>query len=156
MVYLNTINTRFKKNLMRMEYEDAFKKSLKIFQFECNSYKCKGKRWWGSMMNQICKNCMETAKKLKLEETIGIGWFKCKCGRRYAGFSRGDVASACHGCKMENYPEFIVSGDRASHEEKSTDKKHNCAECEGGYHCPIVEEARRINGLKRKDFKNYF
>ena len=135
-----------------MEYDDAFKKSLHIFQFKCNSKKCKGKCWWGSMKNQMCKNCMKTATKLNLEESIGIGWFKCHCGRRYAGFSRGDVTSKCHTCKTENYPEFIVPGDRASQKEKSTDKQHYCAECKGDYHCPIVEEARRINDLKKKKF----
>ena len=137
-----------------MEYQEAFEKSLHIFQFKCTNKRCSQKVWWGSMKNQMCRNCGRQANKLDLEQTIGIGWFKCQCGRKYAGFSRGDVTSKCHGCHMENYAEFIVPGDRANQDEKKPDKQHYSNICKGDNDCPIVEEALRVN-INMSVFKYY-
>ena len=72
----------------------------------------------------------------------GIGWFKCKCGRKYAGFSRGDVMSKCHGCQTKNLPLFIVSGNEASKREHSNNS-HHCELCKGNSgSCPIVHAAK--------------
>ena len=74
---------------------------------------------------------------------IGIGWFQCRCRRTYAGFSRGDVTSKCHGCQVENLPSFILPGDKANKDEKS-DKKHFCNACKGSNDCPVIAEFKRL------------
>lgn len=89
------------------EFLKAQNKSLFIHQYKC---KCSKKYWWGSNSNNICKRCKKVNVYLDLKKMIGIGWFECKCGRKYAGFSRGDVSSKCHICQDENYPSFIVPG----------------------------------------------
>ena len=123
-----------------MDYKEAHEKSLHIFQFKCN---CSRNTWWGSNANNKCKRCGKTVEKLELEQTIGIGWFDCSCGRQYAGFSRGNVTSKCHKCQAENYPSFIVPGDEAENKNKKDKKAHYCAICKGSYNCPIVAEAKK-------------
>lgn len=129
-----------------MDFEENRLKSLYLKQFECN--KCK-RRWWNGGQSSECNRCKVNGSKLPLEKTIGIGWFECKCGRRYAGFSQGDVTSKCHGCQTENLPQFIVPGDKADKDDNNTKKAHYCAACRGGHHCPIVEEARVFGGGNR-------
>jgi hypothetical protein len=74
---------------------------------------------------------------------IGIGWFQCACGRRYAGFCQGNITSKCHGCLKENLALFIVPGDKADKDEETKEKKaHYCAACQGSDHCPIVEKVK--------------
>ena len=139
-----------------MEFEESRRKSLHIHQYKC---KCSIKRWWGSNANNKCKKCGQTVEHLELKKTIGIGWFECICGRRYAGFCQGDVTSKCHGCQKENYASFIVPGDKADKEDDNPDKKnHYCAVCKGGEHCPIVEKvkAQRSGQQQLKGFFRKF
>ena len=77
---------------------------------------------------------------------IGIGWFVCPCGRKFAGFSKGDVTSKCHGCQTELYPSFIVPGESAENKEGKPKKAHYCNACKGGSYCPIVEAAKKRAG----------
>ena len=73
-----------KSNKMFSEsgFQEAQKKSQFIHQYKC---KCSPKRWWGSNANNVCNKCNAKNKHLDLKNTIGIGWFKCLCGRVYAG-----------------------------------------------------------------------
>lgn len=80
-------------------------------------------------------------------EMIGIGWFKCDCGRIFAGFCRGNVPSKCHTCHRDVMAAFVVEGDNAGKSE-ATERKHQCNACFGRKHCPIVEEAKRISGAR--------
>jgi hypothetical protein len=139
-------NEKKSKTSLYKEFNKAFKRSKYIFQFKC--YYCRKKPWWGPIKNKICFTCGEVAEKLKLEARIGIGWFKCRCGRIYAGFSQGDVTSKCHGCQIENYPKFIVRGNKASKNEK-TNKHHYCDICKGNRNnCPIVNEVLERESLE--------
>ena len=89
-----------------MNFEDSRRKAQFVYQHKC---KCSdNKRWWGTIANNKCRNCQATVKPLDLKEMVGVGWFECRCERRYARFCRGDVTSKCHGCNKENYPSFIV------------------------------------------------
>ena len=114
-----------------------------------HQYKCCRHVWWGGTTNNTCKDCKEEVEKLPLNKMIGIGWFECVCGRRYAGFSRGDVSSKCHGCEVENFAAFIIPGDKANKDEK-TDKSHYCNACKGANDCPIVAQANRSSNDKNK------
>ena len=128
-------------------FEQNRHKANHIFQ-----YKCCSKTWWGSIKNNKCKKCNKEVVKLPLSKMIGIGWFKCQCGRKYAGFCRGDVTSKCHGCQQENLASFIVPGDEAHNKEKSNGNAHHCAMCHGVGNCPIVESVSRIGGIKKNNF----
>ena len=64
------------------------------------------------------------------------------------------MTSKCHGCQTENYPSFIVEGDKPNKEEK-TDKVHHCNECQGEYGCPIVALAIQSSN-KNKIFKQRY
>ena len=114
-------------------------KSLYSYQYECIG--C-NKRRWGNLNHDSCKNCKNKVKILPFIEMIGIGWFVCKCRRIYAGFSRGNVTSKCHGCQKENLPYFIVEGDDPKGYEE-TKNFHYCSKCKGSNKCPIVAQARR-------------
>ena len=123
-----------------MNFKEQRNKSRNLHQYEC----CK-KRWWGDYVGaNMCGTCNSMVKMLPLLKMVGIGWFKCKCGRKYAGFSRGDVTSKCHGCEVENLPSFILPGDSAK-KLQSTDKRHYCSACEGSYPCPIINENQKNN-----------
>lgn len=126
-----------------MEFEENREKSMFIHQYLCK--KCKN-RWWGASANNKCRSCDQETEKLDLSKMVGIGWFECTCGRRYAGFSRGDVTSKCHSCQRENYPSFIVPGDQASGKGANS---HYCASCKGNGHCPIVGQVRNLSSKKR-------
>lgn len=122
---------------MNSEFEDSKIKSSFIHQYKCK--KCKN-QWWGTSANNRCKRCKETVEKLPLSQMIGVGWFECSCGRRYAGFSRGDVTSMCHGCEKKNLPVFIVPGESAN---GTKTYSHHCSMCNGMGRCPIVASAHR-------------
>ena len=119
------------------EFEESKIKSSFIHQYKCK--KCKN-TWWGKSINNSCKGCNEIVEKLPLTQMIGVAWFECPCGRRYAGFCRGDVTSKCHVCEKKNLPLFIVPGDKV--EGKKT-YSHHCSMCNGSGHCPIVASAQR-------------
>ena len=128
-----------------MEFDEKYEESLLSHQFKCECFN-KTKRWWAESSTSVCKRCGTRWNYLDLEDTIGIGWFGCKCGRRYAGFSRGDVTSKCHGCQRENYPVFIVKGEKAHKDDKrSSTAKHHCSMCNGNGHCPIIMSALNIH-----------
>lgn len=127
-----------------MDFLKQKKKSLYIFQYKC----CK-EPWWGDLKKNICFTCKKPNKKLRLNKMIGIGWFECECGRKYAGFSRGDVTSKCHTCEIENLPSFIVPGEKASKDEKK-EKSHYCNMCKGSDHCPIVNACSKSQYPKGK------
>lgn len=120
------------------DFERMLQKSKYLHQYRCS--KC-DRYWWGPDQKNTCFECNKVAQALTLDAMIGIGWFQCQCGRRYAGFSRGNVTSKCHGCQVENLPMFIQPGDKASEKDKS-DKKHFCSACNGSYGCPVVAEAK--------------
>lgn len=120
-------------------FSEQQEKSLYIHQFQCS---CSKNRWWGALKNRTCRSCNKACEPLKKEKMIGIGWFSCKCGRKYAGFSQGNVTSKCHGCQTENLPAFIVPGEKANKDEK-TANTHYCAMCHGKGTCPIVEKIKR-------------
>ena len=124
-------------------FEENREKSLHIVQFKC----CRNS-WWGTLANNTCNKCKRVVQPLALAKMIGIGWFECSCGRRYAGFSRGDVTSKCHSCNVENLPLFIVPGEKAAKDEPKN--SHYCAVCEGSMNCPIVEEAQKRRSLHRR------
>lgn len=73
--------------------------------------------------------------------SIGIGWFKCECGRIFAGFCKSDVPSKCHGCQREVLAAFVTEGDRADKKDGAKKKQHHCNVCRGDGTCPVVEEA---------------
>jgi hypothetical protein len=125
----------------KMNFSESQRKSENIFQYKCS---CNSKLWWGAKANNQCRRCKKEVTPLPLKQMIGIGWFECtSCKRRYAGFSKGDVSSKCHICNIENFPLFIVSGEKADNEDKKEDKKaHYCARCKGGDHCPIVDQVK--------------
>ena len=124
----------------KSNFQSSYRKSKSIFQYCCS---CRtGNYWWGSVKNKTCNRCKKEATKLPLQKMIGIGWFQCTCGRRYAGFCRGDVMSKCHGCQKKNLPRFIVPVEKDDKREGS-DKKHHCEQCKGDYDCPIVAMLKR-------------
>ena len=125
-----------------MDFKEQRVKSRNLHQYTC----CQ-KRWWGDATANICGICRRRVDRLPLNKMIGIVWFKCKCGRKYAGFSRGDVTSKCHGCHAENLPSFILPGDKANKNENS-DKKHFCSACKGSNDCPVIAE---YQSLKNKN-----
>ena len=84
---------------------------------------------------------------------LGIGIFKCKCGRTYRGFSRGDITSKCHICQTENLPFDIRRGKRPDKGEV-TDKSHYCNACKGKENCPIVEQVKELSSNDPIDFSN--
>ncbi|KAF0736830.1 hypothetical protein Ae201684P_000172 [Aphanomyces euteiches] len=116
----------------RMEegFLEAQEKSTWIEQFYCKP--CKN-GWWG--VSTTCRKCGKTRTALPLEQQSGIGWFECACGRKFAGFCRGNVRSVCHECGEKSLPSFVVPGDNAS---KRGKHKHNCEMCHGNHDCPIV------------------
>lgn len=120
------------------EFSRQKEKSLYIHQYQCT---CSTNRWWGSEKNKICRRCNKKCEPLELTKMIGIGWFSCRCGRIYAGFSKGSVTSKCHACNEENLPLFIVPGDKANKDNKTLNH-HYCDKCKGGKNCPIVSEAK--------------
>jgi hypothetical protein len=129
-----------------MNFEKSRQKSFHIAQYTC---KCTGRLWWNSKTNNICRNCNQPATRLTLRETIGIGWFQCACGRRYAGFCQGNVTSKCHGCQKENLALFIVPGDKADREDREKRNTHYCAVCKGEGGCPIVEKVKTHEFTRR-------
>ena len=120
------------------EFSQQQEKSLYIHQYQCT---CSKNRWWGSQKNNVCKRCNKKCEALELEKMIGIGWFSCQCGRKYAGFSQGNVTSKCHGCQKENFPLFIVPGEKANKYDRSMNH-HYCERCKGGKDCPIVNKIK--------------
>ena len=116
-----------------MNFEESLEKSLNTHQ-----YSCCGHRWWKNGDNSKCNECQQTCQYLSLEETVGIGWFECLCGRKFAGFCRGDVASRCHKCDSHILPSFIVPGKKIK---RKTDDTHECDMCDGSGECPIVDDA---------------
>ena len=128
------------------EFDEAESKSQYLFQYKC---RCNPKVWWGAAKNNTCRRCGKTVERLALEKMIGVGWFQCSCGRRFAGFCKGSITSKCHGCGNQNLPSFIVPGDDVSNTEKRVDRKtHHCAVCNGLGHCPIVEAAMSRGGRR--------
>jgi hypothetical protein len=128
------------------EFDEAERKSQFIFQYKCS---CNSKVWWGAAKNNACKRCDKIVDRLPLEKMIGVGWFECACGRKFAGFCKGSVNSKCHGCGSQLLPSFIVPGDDASKTDKKGDRKtHHCAVCNGQGRCPIVEAAMSRGGRK--------
>ena len=133
-------------------YEEAERKSHYIVQ-----YKCCGNTWWGTSKN-TCRRCKKSGKVVPFNAMIGIGWFTCVCGRKFAGFCRGgtcllyyiisltkqDVTSKCHGCNTECFADFIVPGEKAS---GKGGKSHYCAKCRGSLGCPIVNAAKNYYWL---------
>lgn len=72
---------------------------------------------------------------------IGIGFFECKCGRKFCGFCQGDVPSKCHVCgETKNFAVFVTPGDKDA-AGKEAKYAHHCAVCKGSGHCPIVGKA---------------
>jgi hypothetical protein len=129
---------------MLSEYEEAHRKSKNILQYKCKP--CHND-WWGSRANRTCKRCGKDTDPLPLKQMIGIGWFACPCGRKFAGFSKGSVTSKCHGCMTEVLPSFIVPGESAENNDKDKPKKtHYCNVCKGTSPCPIVEAAKARSG----------
>jgi hypothetical protein len=124
---------------MLSEYEQACRKSKHIFQYKC---KCCYNDWWGAKANKTCKQCRQDKKPLPLKDMIGVGWFSCKCGRKFAGFSKGDVTSKCHGCNTEVLPTCIVPGESAGKDDEERKHSHYCNACKGRAPCPIVEAAK--------------
>ncbi len=131
---------------MESEFDKAERKSQFIFQYKC---KCNTKSWWGAAKNNVCRQCGKTVTKLPLAQMIGVGWFECSCGRKFAGFCKGKITSKCHTCGVHLLPSFIVPGDDASNSEKQSERKsHHCAACNGNGYCPIVEAAMKRRGRK--------
>eukprot|EP01029_Cantina_marsupialis_P026246 TRINITY_DN69_c0_g1_i1.p1 TRINITY_DN69_c0_g1~~TRINITY_DN69_c0_g1_i1.p1 ORF type:complete len:135 (+),score=28.46 TRINITY_DN69_c0_g1_i1:122-526(+) len=116
-------------------FSTAKEKSEWLFQ-----YKCCRKEWWGSFKNNTCKKCHSVVEKLPLPQMTGIGWFRCTCGRTFAGYIRGDVKSKCHSCGTESLAQFIVPSDKDS-PSKDGKHSHHCAVCKGSGYCPIVAKA---------------
>ena len=117
-----------------MDFEKNRIKSMHIHQYKC---KCSN-TWWGPSANNKCRQCGKATGKLPLNKMTGIGWFECACGRKYAGFCKGDIPSKCHGCQVQNLASFVLPGEKASKDDESAKKTHCCAVCEGSGHCPIV------------------
>lgn len=138
-----------------MDFEKNRIKSQFIHQFKCP---CSNHRWWGSSAKNKCNNCKSTVEPLDLKKTIGIGWFQCKCGRRYAGFCQGSVSSKCHTCQTENFALFIVPGDKADKEENASIEKnaHYCAACHGNGDCPIVIKCKNYANNSKSSRKSFF
>ena len=90
-----------------MNFKEQRIKSRNLHQYTC----CR-KIWWGDASSSICDICKNRVDRLTLQKMIGIAWFECKCGRKYAGFSRGNVTSKCHRCQAENLPSFILPGEK--------------------------------------------
>jgi hypothetical protein len=130
-----------KKPSNASKFREAQRKSQSIFQFQCRW--CDA-RWWGSAVNNKCHGCDTQAAKLPLKDMVGIGWYECSCGRKFAGFAQGNVRSKCHRCNVQLLPSFIVPGDEASDHKKESKHVHHCAKCHGIGDCPVVKAARMI------------
>ena len=84
---------------------------------------------------------------------IGIGQFKCECGRSYAGKSRGDVTSKCYGCQTHNLPFTITKGIKSNKDERAINS-HYCNVCKDykpadRKRCPIVLKVYQIHFQNR-------
>jgi len=60
--------------------------------------------------------------------------------------------SKCLVCDIENYPVFIVPGDKANKNEK-TEKAHYCSMCKGNGECPIVAQVQNTARQPRRQIK---
>ena len=117
--------------------------SSNVFQYNC----CEN-RWWGNISNNKCFTCKKTCEILPLAQMIGIGRFKCKCGRKYQGFSRGDTTSKCHACNTENLPYTILPGDKAARDDRNRENSHYCNACKGNSDCPIVNACKAKRNIQ--------
>lgn len=109
--------------MLRQQYFENKRKCRYIRQYKCD---CKTSTWWGTKKNNLCNKCNRRVEPLSFEETIGVGWFVCECGRLYAGICRGDVTSKCHFCKTENTAKFISPPSKMGGSKKF---KHKCKAC---------------------------
>ena len=98
-------------------------------------------------MKYDIRECSSIRSPLPLSEMVGVAWFQCNCGRKFAGFCKGNVTSKCHNCSKEVKPAFIVPGDDAA--SSSRKFSHCCSVCQGSGACPIVAQARESAGKRR-------
>ncbi len=127
-------------------FQEAMQRSKFIFQYECPE--C-DEMWWGNLLNKSCKDCKDDiglsikGRKLDLNEMVGIGWFKCDCGRTFSSFVAEGVKCKCHACGKASTPACVVSGDDPSNATKSGAKSsHWCSLCNGNGFCSAVAAAR--------------
>ena len=128
-------------------YREAKHKSKVTSQYKC--IRCLDQYWWGDNgeYDDICGKCGDHGEKLNKSEMIGIGWFRCECGKIFAGFCKGCIASKCFKCDRDVLPAFVVEGDDAG---QQTEKKHQCNACEGRGRCPVIEQAKAISNKRAR------
>ena len=64
---------------------------------------------------------------------VGIGTFKCSCGRQYTVRCKRNDTARCFNCGKGNYPSRFGSPRRI---ERKTNSKHECSQCNGRGNCP--------------------
>jgi hypothetical protein len=108
-----------------------------LINFSC---KC-GNEWWGGMRNDECRRCKKTGKHIPFEKRVGLGYFRCDCGRTFVGKAGGDVRSKCHGCDKLNLPYAI---EPMGEVKKKSTLTHNCELCKGRGECPVANGRRKF------------
>ena len=103
-----------------------------MLEFQCG--RCQ-RTWWGTQRNKTCKRCNVEAPKVPFEKRVGLGHFKCTCGRNFVGVARGDVKSKCHGCNALVSPWAI---EPPGEMKRKSSLSHNCELCHGEGYCPLM------------------
>eukprot|EP00052_Salpingoeca_macrocollata_P000467 m.20412 g.20412 ORF g.20412 m.20412 type:complete len:129 (-) comp10546_c0_seq1:33-419(-) len=100
------------------------------------NYKCAlcRRTWWGARSNADCSRCKRAGQELPLEERVGLGHFRCDCGRTFVGMARGDVRSKCHGCQALVLPHTIEPPGQVK---RKSNLAHHCELCDGHGNCPL-------------------
>ena len=125
-------------------FKEARERSKHCLQSQCDS--CSTLYWMDERDEDTvytCPKCGCDGYGISPSDYVGIGWFKCDCKRIFAGFSKANVTSKCHGCYREILPLFVVKGDSAGDAER-TKRTHKCNACVGPNECPVVNAAKRV------------
>lgn len=97
-------------------------------------YTCCGRVWWGGPRNRQCNRCHRDGADVPFGKRVGLGHFRCECGRTFVGFGRGDVRSKCHGCQRLVLPHAMEPPGQV---EAKSSLKHHCELCGGRGRCPL-------------------
>ena len=107
-----------------------------IIQYKCST--CQIYKWGrlGSKPNcQVCSRCKAPVKIVPREKWVGLGHFRCLCGRTFVGKARKVVHSKCYACGNLCLPWKIRPMGEVK---RKSDLTHHCELCHGSGSCPIA------------------
>jgi hypothetical protein len=120
-------------------YGDAERFAKFVVEFKCSSRNCGRRTWWGSPSKAGNCRCGKPAAAVPLGQQVGLGWFRCTCGRTWASVAKGSGWCDCKAasCGKRISPDFFTAPDKGgpSGPKKQT---HSCSLCHGNGSCPLL------------------